>query len=316
MPDSTTRRTALAALLAAAAAPLAGCGGGEDRSPGRPSAPGTPTRPSAAGTPTTSVPVGEFRALEREFDARLGVFAVDTADGRELAYRADERFAYCSTCKAFLAAAVLDKRGLDGIDSEVTVRASDVEGWSPVTEKERGAQMTLRALCDAAVRYSDNGAANALFRELGGPRGLQSALRAIGDDTTRCDRYEVELSQALPGDERDTSTPRAMARSLREFTLGDVLNADERGALTDWLVRNTTGDKLIRAGAPKGWRIGDKTGNGSYGTRNDIALAWPPQGGKPVVLAVMSRRPGRDADAAHDDALIARAAAAVFGALG
>ncbi|WP_199551073.1 class A beta-lactamase [Streptomyces sp. N35] len=308
MPDNPSRRLALAALAAAAAAPLAGCNDNEGRRPRRPSAQPTTKTP-------VHVPVREFGALEREYDARLGVYALDTANGRELTYRADERFAYCSTCKAFLAAAVLDKRGGDGIDSEVTVRASDVEGWSPVTEKHIGARMALRALCDAAVRYSDNGAANVLFRELGGPRGLQSALRAIGDEVTRCDRYEVELSQARPGDERDTSTPRAMARSLKEFTLGDVLADDNRALLTDWLVRNTTGAKLIRAGAPDGWRIGDKTGNGSYGTRNDIALAWPPRSDRPVVLAVMSRRNGDDANASHDDALIARASTAVFHAL-
>ncbi len=310
MPDSPTRRAALTTLLAVAGVPLTGCAGADEPRPGPASGQGS----TSAAHDGTKAPVatGQFRTLEREFDARLGVYAVDTASGTEVTYRADERFAYCSTCKAFLAAAVLDRRGLDGIDHEVTVRAGDVEGWSPVTEKQVGAEMTLRAVCDAAVRHSDNGAANVLFRELDGPRGLQRALRAIGDATTRCDRYEVELSQAVPGDERDTSTPRAMARSLREFALGDTLAEDARTVLTDWLVRNTTGDKLIRAGAPSGWRIGDKTGNGSYGTRNDIALAWPPQGGKPVVLAVMSRRPGDDPQAAHDDALIARAAEAVF----
>ncbi|MER7176868.1 class A beta-lactamase [Streptomyces mesophilus] len=306
MPDNLSRRIALAALAAVAAAPLVGCDENEDR---------RPRRPRTQSTTKTPVPVREFGALEREYDARLGVYALDTATGREVAHRADERFAYCSTCKALLAGAVLDKRGASGIDSEVTVRASDVEGWSPVSEKHIGARMALRAVCDAAVRHSDNGAANVLFRELGGPRGLQSALRAIGDDVTRCDRYEVELSQALPGDERDTSTPRAMARSLRQFALGDVLADDARALLIDWLVRNTTGDELIRAGAPDGWRIGDKTGNGSYGTRNDIALAWPPGSDKPVVLAVMSRRNGDDADAPHDDALIARASTAVFRAL-
>ncbi|SDL30353.1 class A beta-lactamase [Streptomyces indicus] len=311
MPHRPSRRTALTALLAAAAVPLAGCGGDGEPRADRPETSGDSKAPA-----TVEVPEAEFRSLEREFDARLGVFAVDTADGRELAYHADERFAYCSTCKAFLAAAVLDKGGVGGLDREVAVRRADVEGWSPVTEKNIGSRMTLRALCDAAVRHSDNGAANALFHELDGPRGLQRALRAIGDETTRCDRYEVELSEARPGDERDTSTPRALARSLRQYALGDVLDAEGRGLLTDWLVRNTTGDKLIRAGAPDGWRIGDKTGNGSYGTRNDIALAWPPGGGEPVVLAVMSRRAGGGPDAEHDDALIARAAAAVFRALG
>lgn len=54
------------------------------------------------------------------------------------------------------------------------------------------------------------------------------------------------------------------------------------------------------------------TGNGAYGTRNDIAVLWPPDRA-PIVLAVMSSRTAQDAE--HDDALIAQAtevAAAAF----
>ena len=33
---------------------------------------------------------------------------------------------------------------------------------------------------------------------------------------------------------------------------------------------------MIRAGVPKNWIIGDKTGRGSNGTTNDIAIMRPP----------------------------------------
>jgi hypothetical protein len=46
--------------------------------------------------------------------------------------------------------------------------------------------------------------------------------------------------------------------------------------LTGWMRDNTTGGELIRAGVPDGWIVGDKTGSGGYGTRNDIAVLWPP----------------------------------------
>lgn len=64
---------------------------------------------------------------------------------------------------------------------------------------------------------------------------------------------------------------------------------------------------------PGDWEVGDRTGSGAYGTRNDIAVLTPP-GRPPVVLAVMSSRDTPDAD--HDDALIAAAARVVVGALG
>ncbi len=139
---------------------------------------------------------------------------------------------------------------------------------------------------------------------------MQDALRALGDNVTRCDRYEVALSDAVPGDLRDTSTPRALATDLRAYVLGTTLSADKRAVLTDWLKRNTTGDKAIRAGAPDGWTVGDKTGTGGYGTRNDIAIVWPPRAA-PIALAVLSRRDTKDAE--RDDALIARAAKVTFG---
>jgi beta-lactamase class A len=69
--------------------------------------------------------------------------------------------------------------------------------------------------------------------------------------------------------------------------------------------RNTTGDALIRAGVPKSWEVADKTGAGSYATRNDIAILWPPKG-DPIVLAILSNRTEKDAE--YNDKLIAEAA--------
>ncbi len=297
-----SRRAALTALTGLAAVPLAGC---------RTAAPDTapPASPSASAGRHTERQFGE---LERKFDARLGVYAVDTGSGRFVSHRPDERFAYASTCKALLAAAVLKENSLKQLDRRVLYRPDDLVGHSPVTRQHVSTGLTLRELCDAAVRYSDNAAANLLFHELGGPRGLQTALTGLGDRVTRCDRYEVDLSEAAPGDPRDTSTPRALATDLRTYVLGNTLTADKRALLTDWLKRNTTGDKLIRAGAPAGWQVGDKTGTGGYGTRNDIAVVWPP-GAAPIAIAVLSRRDTRGAES--DDALIARAAEVALGAL-
>ncbi|MEU1308060.1 class A beta-lactamase [Streptomyces cinnamoneus] len=301
MNASPTRRSLLAALTGLAVVPLTGC---------RTAAP-------AAAPPTASRGAGQnaeraFGELERAYEARLGVFAVDTGSGRTVAHRPDERFAYASVCKAFLAAAMLKKYTLQQLDRHVRYSGDVPVGHSPVTAQHVDSGMTLRELCDAAVRYSDNGAANLLFDELGGPRGLQDALVAIGDRVTRADRYETDLSDATPGDPRDTSTPRAMATDLRAFVLGDALAPDKRALLTDWLKRNTTGDKLIRAGVPRGWEVGDKTGSGGYGARNDVAVLWPPKAA-PIVLAVFSSR--RTKDAKPDDTLIAKAAEAAVKAL-
>jgi beta-lactamase class A len=299
-----------AAVVAALLLVLPACGG-EGRTTTTVIEIETTQAPEPTPEPTGADPA--LRALERRFDARLGVYAVDTGSGREIARRADERFPFASTFKALAAGAILRRYGVEGLDEEVPITEL-ANAFSPITERRLGTSMTLRALCSAAVRYSDNTAANLLLDRLGGPKGLDATLERLGDDVTRMERREPELNDWAPGQAQDTSTPRALAEDLRAFVLGDALEEPERAQLTRWLRANTTGDALIRAGVPEGWVVGDKTGTGgTYGSRNDIAVLWPPDAA-PIVVAVMSNR--ERADAEHDDALIAEAAGVVAAELG
>jgi beta-lactamase class A len=254
-----------------------------------------------------------LRELEEGFSGRLGVCA--TRGAEVVAYRADERFALASTFKALAAAAILRKarRCESGLLAKVIhyTRADLVE-FSPITEVNVDRGMTVAALCDAAVRYSDNTAANLLLRELGGPGGITRFARSLGDPYTRLDRWETELNTNLPGDVRDTTTPAAMAGNLHKLVLGRALTTPDRAQLTDWLVRNTTGDKRIRAGVPDGWRVGDKTGTPAYGGANDVAVAWPPTGA-PLVISVYTTR--TEPDLPSDDAMVAEITRAVVHAL-
>jgi beta-lactamase class A len=172
--------------------------------------------------------------------------------------------------------------------------------------------MTLKELSDASIRYSDNTAGNLILKQIGGPSGFKKSLREIGDNVSNPKRFEPELNEVNPGETHDTSTAKALATSLQAFTIGDALPKEKRTILTDWLKRNTTGDALIRAGVPKGWEVADKTGAGSYGTRNDIAIIWPPKG-DPIILAILSSRDKKDAD--YNDKLIAQATEVVIDTL-
>ncbi|MGP3634535.1 class A beta-lactamase [Streptomyces sp. 24-1644] len=318
MQQSRALRAALGALAALALVPLTACGqDGTHGSP--PSGTGSPAAaPSSPGAPSEAArpPAGEtralqrrFAALERKFDARLGVYAVDTGTGREVTHNDDERFAYASTFKALAAGAVLRKFSLSGMDRVVTYSRDDLVPRSEVTAKHVATGMSLGALCDAAIRYGDNTAANLLFDELGGPEGLDAALEEIGDDVTRMDRRETQLNEWSPGATQDTSTPRAMAEDLRSFVLDDTLGKPERAQLAKWLRSSTTGGALIKAGMPRTWVVGNRAGAGStYGVRNDIAVVWPPDTA-PIVVAIMSN--SRKPDTGYDDRLIAQAASAV-----
>ncbi|MBB3219337.1 class A beta-lactamase [Pseudoduganella umbonata] len=244
---------------------------------------------------------GSFAAIERDLKGRLGVAVIDTATGTASGHRLDERFPMCSTFKALLAAQALarDAREPGFAERRLRYAKADLVGHSPVTGKHVDTGMTVAELCAATVQYSDNAAANTLMKELGGPAGLTAFMRGIGDTTFRLDRWELELNTAIPGDERDTTTPLAMARTLQKLVLGDALPAPQRQRLKQWLVGNTTGDRRIRAAVPANWQVGDKTGTGAYGVTNDIGIVFPP-GRAPLVVVVFTHQPDKDADSRED----------------
>ncbi|MYM72460.1 class A beta-lactamase [Duganella sp. FT134W] len=273
MTDFTTRR---ALMLALASAPLARAADLLDQAP------------STAPVSRT----GLLARLEMESGGRLGVAAFNTADGRQLLHRADERFPLCSTFKMMLAAAVL-ARDPSLLEKRIRYEKSDLVPHSPVTGKHVADGMTVEALCEATLQYSDNTAANLLMKQIGGPAAVTAYARSIGDSEFRLDRWETELNSAIPGDVRDTTTPQAMAKSLQKLVMGEALPLHCRRQLKDWMIGNTTGAARIRAGVPAGWVVADKTGAGDYGTVNDIAVIWPP-GRPPILLAVYVTLPGKD----------------------
>lgn len=312
MRSSPPRLSRAAALLLGAAilAASAACG-----QPATPVTTPAPTQPAPTQSPAQLPAAAQataqqsFEQLEKSFGARLGVYALDTGNGAEVAYRADERFAYASTHKTFTAAAVLQRMTVADLNRRVPFGPADLVDGAPITHDHVGAGMTVRELIDAALRYSDNTADDLLFREIGGPAGLGGFLRGLGDTTSHVDRIEPDLNVTAPGDIRDTSTARAYAADLRSVVLGTVLPDDRRALLTDMMRANTTGNTVIRAGVPAGWQVADKTGNaGHYATRNDIAVVWPP-GRAPLVIVIFSDRAGKDDK--PDDELIAQAATAV-----
>ncbi|QUG84253.1 class A beta-lactamase [Bacillus nitratireducens] len=253
-----------------------------------------------------------FVKLEKDYDAKLGIYALDTGTNQTVTYRSDERFAYASTHKALAVGALLQKKSIEDLDQIIKYTSKDLVNYNPITEKYVDTGMTLKELADASIRYSDNTAQNLILKQLGGPSEFKKSLREIGDTVTNPERFEPELNEVHPGDTRDTSTPKALATSLQAYALGDILSIEKRNFLIDLMKRNTTGDNLIRAGVPGEWEVADKTGSGSYGTRNDIAIIWPPNK-KPIILAILSNHAKEDAK--YDDKLIANATKIVLDAL-
>lgn len=279
----------------ASAAASSACGGTE--------------RPSPQATP--SAPAPDFAEIERSVGGRLGVAALDTGSGATAGFRDDERFPMCSTFKMVLAGAVLARvdAGQERLDRAISFGRDALLEHAPVTRAhvDEGA-ISVEALCEAVVVVSDNTAANLLLDTLGGPAGLTAYFRSLGDSVSRLDRNEPSLNTAIPGDLRDTTTPRAMVGTMKRLLVGDALSAPSRGRLLGWMEACGTGRDRLRAGLPAGWRAGDKTGTGMNGATNDVAIAWP-EGRPPVLLAAYTM--GSDAPLARINAALARAASAV-----
>jgi beta-lactamase class A len=251
----------------------------------------------------------ELKAIQKRVGGRLGVHVLDSQSGKRIAIDDDSRYSMASTFKLPLAAALLWQvdRGAFKLDFPLAISRQDVLFNSPAVEAKLAAgatSMTVRELCAAAVTNSDNAAANLLLANIGGPAALTTFFRSsVGDTVTRFDRNELELNSNNPGDPRDTTTPRAMVDSMLRLFTQDVLSLASRALLIDWMTASRTGLDRVRAGIPKGWIAGDKTGTGQNGAVNDLVVTYPPER-RPIFIAIYmseSKLPTAQLAAAHAD---------------
>jgi beta-lactamase class A len=272
---------------------------------------------AVAGTSTVTAARGAsaLKSIHKKIGGRLGVHILDSQSGKRIAYDDGSRYSMASTFKMMLGAALLWQvdKGAFPLTHELAIDRADLLANSPVLEPQiagGATSMSVRDLCRAAVTFSDNAAANVLLKGIGGPQAFTAFARSIGDEVTRLDRMELDLNSNSPGDERDTTTPRAMVESMLRIFTQEVLSLGSRALLIDWMAASRTGLTRVRAGLPRNWQSGDKTGTGQNGAFNDLVITWPPER-RPILIAVYMSESARDPKelaAAHAEigALVAR----------
>lgn len=271
-----SRRSSLLAglgLLGASTLGLSGCTG----------------RATAPLSTTSADWTAQMSELEKRAGVQLGVCAISQGAPR-LEYRSKEAIPMCSTFKVIAVAGLLDKHARDESywAQKVTVDPVKLVTYSPITSQFAGKEMTISAICDAALRFSDNTAGNLILELLGGPAAVTAFAASKGFSATRLDRTETELNEAVPGDPRDTSTPADLAGLFELFLVGKGLDVIGQTMLRAWMLRNTTSAQRMRTGLPEGAELADKTGSGSYGVVNGVGVVFR-HAKPPVSLAVMTR---------------------------
>jgi len=229
----------------------------------------------------------QLKKIEDTYQVKVGVYAIDTNSDKNIAYNADKRFPFQSTCKFMGVSALLAKDTKKPIlQKAVTVTPQDMLFWHPISGQYLNKKTTLQTLAEGAISYSDNPAINIIIRNLGGLDSVNQFARNLGNQSFVIKHYEVNLN-SNPKKVDDTSTPKDMGLSVEKILLGDVLTKRNKALLINWMRNNTTGYNRIRAGVPLGWTVADKTGSGSFGVANDIGIAWSPMC-KPVVLSIFT----------------------------
>ena len=260
----------------------------------------------------------------------VGIGVLDLDTGESWFRNGKQRFPMQSVFKLPVGIVVLKlvDEGKLSLNQAVTItRQEFAPGWSPILKEIKGdrAQFTLQDLLQRAVGESDNTAADALVRLVGGTEQVTTMLQTMNLRDIRVDRLEQQLQPDCVGlanfrpeladeqkyqeavkqvpdavkqaalakyliDPRDTATPEGMVDLLAKLQSRQLLSPDSTELLLKIMSSSPTGQQRLKAGLARTWEIAHKTGSGpevvGVGTAtNDVGILSSAQG-KRVVIAV------------------------------
>jgi len=261
----------------------------------------------------------QIRDIAIRNGAVVGVCAQELDGSHRVEYQADRRFPMASTCKVALASAVLQRieAGSGSLTDLLTVPRDKhvIEGVISMMFPHSGMTLSIANLIEVMMTDSDNTATDLLFDYVGGPAGVMEWLRAAGVSGMRVDRTADRLLRdvyqmgdqgtnmeaagralARPGfsrsraddflpqveaDERDTTTPRAMAELLLGLNSGELLGSDHFSFLESAMRRAHTQRhpeiRRLSGRLPPGTPVAHKGGT-LAGVVNDVGWIDMPDG--------------------------------------
>jgi beta-lactamase class A len=279
----------------------------------------------------------------------LGVGLMNLESGEHFTFQGDRRFPMQSVFKLPLGAAALAEVDAGRLSLTETMTVTDETlspFWSPIAEAYPGRRdYTVEEMLTAAVRDSDNTAADMLMKRIGGPGAVTAWLNAQRIMEIRVDRYEREFNMdrlgmasfraawkapealqaaiatvapekrraatlAYLADPRDTATPRSMLNFLGKLDAGQLISAASTRRLLTLLFQTPRANDRLKAGLPKDARFAHKPG--SSGADQGLTAAFNDVG----ILVLKDRRSYAAAAFLSGSTASDEAQAALFAELG
>jgi beta-lactamase class A len=241
---------------------------------------------TAAASPDLVSVEQQLTSLASGSSADVGIAALDLNTGESVSIKGDTPFPMASTVKVAIAALYLSQ-----VDHGQKTLDDTISG-EPV-----------RKLMNRMLIYSDNHAADILFKDVGGPSAVHHWLTTNGVKGVHVDRTIAQLLAAKRDlwDTRDSSTPKAMVDLLRRIYRGELISAQSRNYLLGVMAKCETGKNRMKWLLPAGTPVEHKTGT-LTGLADDVGFISMPDGHR-VAVAIFARggsdRPRTIAEAAR-----------------
>ena len=293
--------------------------------------------------------------LVQRFPGHCGIMARHLGTGTVARVNAADPLPLLSVVKLPVAVVVLDgvDHGRWTLDTPIPLEPGDMHPRGELGDRypRGGGHVTLQRLLFLMLARSENSAADALMRIVGGPRAVTAWLEQHDIHDLRVDRNERvlgndwyglppgadtlgsaeeirEMRALVPGpvhdsaatamlaDPRDTGTAEACVTVLERLWRGDLLSPAMTDTLEALLARCVTAPNRLPGMLPRGTPVARKTGTGGTTAGvtvavNDVGVISLPDGSH-VAIAVLVGGPRGNVKRA--ELLIARAARTVYDA--
>jgi beta-lactamase class A len=241
---------------------------------------------TAASSPDLVSVEQQLSTMLADSSADVGVAALDLNTGEAVSIKGDTPFPMASTVKVAIAALYLSQ-----VDHGKKTLDDTVQG------------QPVRKLMDRMLIYSDNHAADILFKDVGGPQAVHHFLTQNGVHGVHVDRTIAQLLAAKRDlwDTRDSSTPKGMIQLLQRIYKAEIISEKSRDYLLGVMAKCETGKNRMKWLLPAGTPVEHKTGT-LDGLSDDVGFISMPDGHR-IAIAIFARggsnRPRTIAEAAR-----------------